>query len=480
MKKIVTLFLFSFLVLSGCSIGEDKNKEPLPPVNSSPCSVAGSDGTDCFLPDNGGKSTCPPNVLCNVLGPVAGKCQNGSCVAIDKEKDADKEEVNSSSSSSLIFENQYIKISIPYGWKLTEAKRIIKNQAYDKVSKKVVAAGDPVLEKTGAVNIVKDDYILYINPLAEQVSGVIGGRFGEIVSGAPSADAVITDGAKGACSQGEISPVSDKFSRVDFYIKDEGQKEKYPWCVFPGNDLAVWYFSYITDSRGGYFNYYKQGAEPGPFGLVITMAYNSDNVNKLPAWNSADLEKKLKEMSGMIRTLEIKDKEISAKLTTPAEKLPTEKEDDKLKNTEEQKNNESIKIEEQKDEKLINTEKYMPVESKCDSCLPYESTNKQGNSWCKIGEEIKVYHNCMSPDKLVVKGLTWITMPDGGQGQYCVAEKVVDYYSETFTEKIRTFSINRVYFKEDKTGYDCDIMFQPHQRLDCFNEIKLEAWPCTF
>lgn len=108
--------------------------------------------------------------------------------------------------------------------------------------------------------------------------------------------------------------------------------------------------------------------------------------------------------------------------------------------------------------------------SGCDFCIPYESTNEDENNWCVIGEEIEVYKHCSMPDKLIIKGLTWITMPDGGSGQYCVAERI-----DTNTQ----FSINRVYFKEDKSGYDCNIMFQPHQRLDCFG-IRWTGWPCIY
>src|SRR5690348_14931241 len=64
------------------------------------------------------------------------------------------------------FENQFLAIQILPGWKVTTS--------------------------TGqTLTLVKGKYLLSINPIFLHASGVIGGRFGEIVSGKKSFDTVM-------------------------------------------------------------------------------------------------------------------------------------------------------------------------------------------------------------------------------------------------------------------------------------------------
>jgi hypothetical protein len=215
-------------------------------------------------------------------------------------KFTEPETTPTSSSAGGAYENQYLKINIPAGWTLTEATRSIQNQNYDKTTGKMTNVGAPVIQKTGAINLIKDNYILYINPQAQQASGVIGGRFSEISMGAPSDDAVVKMNPSAPCGSSETSPAFLNYKRVDLYTNDQ---EKQSWCASPTDGSTIWYFSYITDSRGGYFNYYKDG---GALGLVITMAYNSKDVNKLPVKGSAELKAMLGEMTSILQTLVIK------------------------------------------------------------------------------------------------------------------------------------------------------------------------------
>jgi hypothetical protein len=180
----------------------------------------------------------------------------------------------STETSKNVYENANMKVTLQDGW---TAKQAGSNVA--------------------AVNITNDNYILYINTQAQQASGVEGGRFAEIAQGAPSADAVVTVQPSPPCG---ITESHD--NRVDWYISD---KTNVSYCKIPTNGQTVWYFSYITDSSKGYFNYYTPGQGKA---LVVTMSYNSKNINSFPVKGSQELESALSEMTTMVNSLEVKIK----------------------------------------------------------------------------------------------------------------------------------------------------------------------------
>jgi hypothetical protein len=182
---------------------------------------------------------------------------------------------------STVYENQYMKVVLLPGW---TARRSRRNPA--------------------AVNIAKGNYILYINTQASQASGVEGGRFSEIAMGAPSADAVVTVQPSPPCGNAESKPAFDRHTRVDLYVSKAGSKSQ-EWCDAPASGATVWYFSYITDAAGGYFNFYVPGQNRA---LVVTMAYGSKDVNSLPLKGSTELDSMLLEMAQIVNSLKIKRK----------------------------------------------------------------------------------------------------------------------------------------------------------------------------
>lgn len=203
-----------------------------------------------------------------------------------------------------VFENDYIKFVVAEGWQLTEATRTLQDQEYDKNTGTTIKIGEPKTTKTGAVNITKGKYILYINPQAGQASGVEGGRFGEIAGGAPSADVVIVEHPSPPCGTevvGESSiPIPGAvLTRHDLYISSE---DKQDYCAAPTNGKNVWYFSYLTTAAGGYFNYYKEA----PLGFVITMAYNSKDINSFPVKGTPELYTHLRDMGNIVKTIQFK------------------------------------------------------------------------------------------------------------------------------------------------------------------------------
>lgn len=201
------------------------------------------------------------------------------------------------------YENEFMKLIVPAGWQLTELTQTLQDQTHNKATGLTTTAGEPVTTKTGAVTITKDNYILYIHPQAGQASGVTGGRFAEIAQGAPSADGVVTEQPSPPCGQvvtgGNLNIPGVNLTRKDLYVSSADKKD---YCATPSNG-TVWYFSYVTDPKGGYINYYKADELPG---YVITMAYNSKDVNALPQKGTPELTVALGDMTGIVKTLQLK------------------------------------------------------------------------------------------------------------------------------------------------------------------------------
>lgn len=178
-----------------------------------------------------------------------------------------------------VYENQYIKVIIPPGW---VTKQVANNPA--------------------ALNIIKGNYILFINARARQASGVPGGRFEEFAGGAPSVDAVIVEHPGGPCGISETSMIvvnGVPTKRTDYYVSSSDQNE---FCRKPTVAETVWYFSFV----GNGINYFNIPNDSGALGWVVTMAYDSKIVNSFPIKSSLTLNKILSEMTSIVKTLAIK------------------------------------------------------------------------------------------------------------------------------------------------------------------------------
>ena len=161
---------------------------------------------------------------------------------------------------------------------------------------------------TGAVNISKEGYILYINPDISQASGVEGGRFSEIAQGSPSADLVIKNWPDDPCGTAEKSSINTKLKRTDYFVNKNNVGVSSN-CNAPANGSA-WYFSYVTTPDAGYFASKKEftgsSAYNGLDQFVITMSYKTSDVNNLPKEDSEARENALDEMSAMLTSLKLK------------------------------------------------------------------------------------------------------------------------------------------------------------------------------
>jgi hypothetical protein len=184
------------------------------------------------------------------------------------------------SNQTAVYENQYMKVALQPGWTASRPRRI-----------------------PAAVNITKGNYILYINTQATQASGVEGGRFAEIAMGAPSVDAVVTTQPSPPCGTQESKPINAPYTRQDLYVSKADAKQE--WCNGPSGGATVWYFSYITDAAGGFFNFYVPGENRA---LVVTMTYRTKNVDSFPVKGSPELTSALSEMTAMVNSLKVKQK----------------------------------------------------------------------------------------------------------------------------------------------------------------------------
>ncbi|HEV3041929.1 MAG TPA: hypothetical protein VHA33_29475 [Candidatus Angelobacter sp.] len=211
-------------------------------------------------------------LLCGLIFLLLAECSQGT---------AEQQTSAQQNNQNTVYENQYLKVVLLPGWTAKKARRT-----------------------PAAVNISKGNYILYLNTQASQASGVEGGRFAEIAMGAPSADAVVTEYPSPPCGKAESRPALDPHTRVDLYVS-KAESKSHTWCNAPSSGATVWYFSYITDAAGGYFNFYVPGQNRA---LVVTTAYRSKNVNSLPFKGSTELDSMLSEMTSIMNSLKIKRK----------------------------------------------------------------------------------------------------------------------------------------------------------------------------
>ncbi len=261
---------------------------------------------------NNGSQICI-QIIANAKNPATGVCQEFS-TPCDVPKGwimgcsvtgTNPTSSPSPQTQSHVYENQYMKVTIPAGW---SAKQVMTYGYVDYSAK-------PSLELVPvAVNITKGNYILYINAQGQQASGINGGRFNEIAQGAPSVTAVGGLQGQGSCGTNSYN-LYGQYYRTDYYISKNDSRGGYYMsknntpifdCTPPSNG-TVWYFSFmsVNSNLGGFFNQY---IPIGGYEYVITMAYNSKDVNKLPKKGSTALNDMLSEMTDIVKTLVLKQK----------------------------------------------------------------------------------------------------------------------------------------------------------------------------
>jgi IPT/TIG domain len=196
-----------------------------------------------------------------------------------------------SSGAGRRFDNQYLSMTILRGWT-------------------VGASADPTLADP-TLNVVRDQYLLAINPVFTHASPVEGGRFGEIVEQMPSVRAVMlnVDGPASGDACALSSPgalrITKSIALGNLYTDSSKTGNG---CVFPSGGGSVWFgsFSVGSTSQSEY---------------TIKLSYRTDDVNALPRRGSAQLEQVFAEVVAMLKTLHFKRPIVISRIS-PAAALP--------------------------------------------------------------------------------------------------------------------------------------------------------------
>ena len=184
------------------------------------------------------------------------------------------------------FENQFLAIQIVPGWTVA-----------------------PSIDQT--LILARGKYLLSINPIFLHASGVIGGRFGEIVSGKKSIDAVMRNvdqpagGFECAESASKAIAVPKVISLANLYTDSSKAGNR---CTFPSGRQPVWFGSYFSG----------QGSESD---YAITLSYDTNDVNALPRKGAPELTLVFRQVAQMLKTLQLKAPIIISKVD-PDSALP--------------------------------------------------------------------------------------------------------------------------------------------------------------
>jgi hypothetical protein len=170
------------------------------------------------------------------------------------------------------FDNQYMSISVLPGWS-------------------VERSSNPELK------LVRGKFILTINPMFEHPSGAVCGRFPEETAEMRSVLAVMKDvdqPAGGwectASSRPGALYVNKAIALKNLYTGGQDTRQQ---CAFPDDGHSVWFGSYFC-AVGSYCEY------------TITLAYDTSDVNQLPAKDSKILEQIFVDSKSMLRSLHLK------------------------------------------------------------------------------------------------------------------------------------------------------------------------------
>jgi len=169
------------------------------------------------------------------------------------------------------FENHYLKIQILPAWKVT-----------------------PTTDQT--LNLSKGKYLLSINPVFLHASGIIGGRFSEVVSGKASIDAVMANvdqpasGLECAQTPSRNIVVTESMTLRSLYTD---RSKTQAGCIFPASGRAVWFGAFFSGE--GIASDYS-----------ITLSYSANSVNDLPKKGTSELRNVFVDVSEMLKTLQLK------------------------------------------------------------------------------------------------------------------------------------------------------------------------------
>ena len=221
-----------------------------------------------------------------------------------------------------IFEDDRIKVIVPRGWTVEPETSPVYGADYNVVGERIVGA----VLKNG-------NYRLYLLTHKSQASGIVGGRFAEIVSYVSPWLANVPNDFGNTCIghlQNQATPVNRQLSRVDLYfnpakVKKQSQLTAFKQCGRPARRGDLWYGSYFTETcpaggqpplerdRGcdGYFLVYQNLSGKAPqqdpdWEMVYALTYNTNSPNGIPLRGDRTLRRVMQEANGIIDSIKYK------------------------------------------------------------------------------------------------------------------------------------------------------------------------------
>lgn len=181
----------------------------------------------------------------------------------------------------------------------------------------------------------KGKYILRLCTSCAQVSGIKGGRFGEI-SGLVQPWYRVDPGAKGSpCGQQRSTRISKQLNRIDFWFTRDpahAYDEDADDCRQPKTTATVWYGSYFEENCsfaaaeedcGGYFLHldwltrqHARSLDPSDE-MAFALTYDETDLDQLPHKGDLELNRMLIEATNIVRSVHFKDLRVKAAGTPP-------------------------------------------------------------------------------------------------------------------------------------------------------------------
>jgi hypothetical protein len=209
-------------------------------------------------------------------------------------------------SSKNIFEDDRIKVKIPERWSVHPATETV--------------TGDRIYEQPIGAVLAKGPFRLYLLTHHGQASGIVGGRFAEIVQYvSPWID--MNDSPWPSCpSEIQVveTAVNDKLFRRDLYFDTtHASKKALAECGNPASKQVLWYGSYFIepcptkDCGGGFFlSHQFQSGKPWPDGsgisedeMTYALTYDTKTPNALPTKSDPELRAALKEVNAIVSSI---------------------------------------------------------------------------------------------------------------------------------------------------------------------------------
>lgn len=179
-----------------------------------------------------------------------------------------------------VYTHDKFQITVKYGWKAQKA------------------------EFSNALNILKDGYILYINP---NFIPKMDNPLEAVAKGAPGADLFWGMDFEAACANTNINQLGNDLTRKDFFTLDPNGAPNAN-CKIPSDGQERWFFAYVYGGNGNEYQLKSTDfqANAPVMDLAVTMTYNppSGNVEGFPTSKSKQLfQNYIKEMTEMVETI---------------------------------------------------------------------------------------------------------------------------------------------------------------------------------